>query len=129
MQSSRLYPVGAHVIIRDTEWRITSVNACDTSDYRLTCVGVSDLVRGKKGIFFASLENDLKLLLPEDTELKQDNSPGFISSKLFIEATVRSIPKTDPQKIYVAATRARDALFISYHGLPSIFLDNIIKEK
>lgn len=48
MQSSRLYPVGANVIIRDTEWRITSVNACDMSDYRLSCVGVSDLVRGKK---------------------------------------------------------------------------------
>lgn len=37
--------------------------------------------------------------------------------------------KTERALFYVAATRARNALFISYQGQPSIFLDNIIKEK
>ncbi len=108
---SRHYPVGAHVIIRDTEWRITEVNHLSGgNDFRLVCVGLSDLIRGRKGIFFSSLENDIRLLLPEDTVLKQDDSPGFIKSKLFIEATIRSAPKTDNTKIYVGNKAAMDPL-------------------
>jgi len=108
---SRLYPVGAHVIIRDTEWRITEVNPLHGGqDYRLVCFGLSELVRGRKGIFFSSLEKDIRLLLPEDTVLKQDDSSGFIKSKLFIEATIRSAPKTDNSKIYVGNKAAMDPL-------------------
>lgn len=104
------YPVGAHVIIRDAEWRIIEVQHTTNNNFRLTCTGLSDLVRGRKGIFYTGLEDDVKILLPDETELKQDDSPGFIKSRLYIESVLRSAPRTNPGKIYVADKAAMDAL-------------------
>ena len=104
------YPVGAHVIIRDAEWRIIEVQHTTNNNFRLTCTGLSDLVRGRKGIFYTGLEDDVKILLPDETELKQDDSSGFIKSKLYIESVLRSAPRTNPGKIYVADKAAMDAL-------------------
>ncbi|WP_294460714.1 DEAD/DEAH box helicase [uncultured Ruminobacter sp.] len=104
------YPVGAHIIIRDAEWRIIEVQHTTNNNFRLTCTGMSDLVRGRKGIFYTGLEDDVKILLPDETELKQDDSSGFIKSKLYIESVLRSAPRTNPGKIYVADKAAMDAL-------------------
>ena len=104
------YPVGAHVIIRDAEWRIIEVQHTSNNNFRLTCTGLSDLVRGRKGIFYTDLEDDVKILLPDETELKQDDSSGFIKSRLYIESVLRSAPRTNPDKIYVADKAAMDAL-------------------
>ncbi len=103
------YSIGAHVIIRDAEWRITGVAPCD-GDIKLTCIGLSDLVNGRKGIFFTRLEKDIQILIPEQTKLVQDSSPGFIKSKLYFESVLRTSPKTDNSKIYIADRAAMDPL-------------------
>jgi hypothetical protein len=58
MTDTKTYPVGARVVIRDAEWRITEVDMTQKAGYRLKCVGLSDLVRGKVGIFFENYEKE-----------------------------------------------------------------------
>ncbi len=51
-------PIGAHVVIRDTVWRVTDVRSCNHGDHRLTCEGLSEMIRGRRGIFFVSVETE-----------------------------------------------------------------------
>jgi superfamily II DNA or RNA helicase len=110
MTDTKIYPVGARVVIRDAEWRITEVDMTQRAGYRLKCVGLSDLVRGKVGIFFENYEKEIKLLLPEETRLVEDVSPGFQKSKLYLESLFRSAPKTDPTKLEVSFKAAMDPM-------------------
>ncbi len=110
MSSTRNYPVGARVIIRDEEWRITEVDQASLGATRLKCVGVSDLVRGRTGIFFDCYELDIRILRPEKTRLVEDHSPGFMKSRLYLEALLRASPKTDSNRIEVADRAAMDPL-------------------
>ena len=107
---SKTYPIGARVIIRDAEWRITEVDQTARAGIRLKCVGLSELVRGKVGVFFDRYEDDIEILLPEETRLLEDHSPNFQKSKLYLEALFRKAPKTDPTKIEVADRAAMDPL-------------------
>lgn len=107
---SKTYPIGARVIIRDAEWRITEVDQTARAGVRLKCVGLSELVRGKVGVFFDRYEDDIEILLPEETRLLEDHSPNFQKSKLYLEALFRKAPKTDPTKIEVADRAAMDPL-------------------
>ena len=107
---SKTYPIGARVIIRDAEWRITEVDQTARAGVRLKCVGLSELVRGKVSVFFDRYEDDIEILLPEETRLFEDHSPNFQKSKLYLEALFRKAPKTDPTKIEVADRAAMDPL-------------------
>lgn len=91
---SKTYPIGARVIIRDAEWRITEVNQTARAGVRLKCVGLSELVRGKIGVFFDRYEDNIEILLPEETRLLEDHSPNFQKSKLYLEALFRKDRKS-----------------------------------
>lgn len=107
-----LYPVGARVLIRDAVWRITKVDPTRSAGARLTCTGLSDIVRGKTGIFFEHYEEEgsIQVLRPQQTRLVEDTSSGFIDSKIYLEALIRKAPKTDPTKIEIADGAAMDPL-------------------
>lgn len=104
------YPVGARIVVRDAEWRITEVDMTKHAGVRIACVGLSELVRRKKAVFFDLYEKSITLLKPEETRLIEDHSPGFQKSKLYLEALLRSAPKTDPNKIEVAHKAAMDPM-------------------
>lgn len=110
--SEKKYPVGARVVIRDEEWRITGVEETTRAGSRLRVKGVSDLVRGKSAIFYTKYEGEdaIRILKPEETALFEDTSPGFIRSKLYLEALLRTAPKTDPERIEIADRAAMDPL-------------------
>ena len=110
--SEKKYPVGARVVIRDEEWRITGVEETTRAGARLRVKGVSDLVRGKNAIFYTKYEGEgaIRILKPEETALFEDTSAGFIRSKLYLEALLRTAPKTDPERIEVADRAAMDPL-------------------
>lgn len=110
--SQKNYPVGARVIIRDEEWRINEVTETTRAGYQLKVKGLSDLVRGKFAIFYTRYEGDenIEILKPEKTRLVEDTSPGFIHSKLYLEALYRTAPKTDPGRIMIADKAAMDPL-------------------
>ncbi len=106
-------PIGAHVVIRDTVWRVTDVRSCNHGDHRLTCEGLSEMIRGRRGIFFVSVETEhggIRVISPEETVLRQDLSPRFISSRIFIEAALRSCPRNDPSTICTAHKAVMDPL-------------------
>lgn len=107
--SIQKFAQGARVEIRDEEWVIRRVDLTNFQGYRLTCEGISELVRGKEALFLSDLEDDIKILDPKETKLVQDTSPDFAKSLLFIESQLRQSTPNDNQ-IHVAKEAAMDVL-------------------
>lgn len=95
------YAPGARVEIRDAEWVIRRVDPSSDKGFQLTCDGISELVRGKTGIFLTQLDKNIKILDPATTRLVQDHSNAFEQSLLYIESQLRQATPNDEQ-IHVA---------------------------
>ena len=112
-QQTARYSPGMRVLIRDAEWLIKRVDlasfAPKEKPFELTCVGISNLVRGKEARFLEGFEDQITILKPEETRLVQDDSRGYVQSKLFIESLLRKTPATDA-KIHIAQHAAMDVL-------------------
>lgn len=109
------------VLIRDAEWLVKRVelasHAPKDHPYELTCIGISNLVRGKEARFIEGFEDKITILRPEETRLVQDDSRAYVKSKLFIESLLRKTPATDA-KIHIAQHAAMDVL--DYQLAPAI---------
>ena len=66
------YAPGMRVVIRDAEWRIRRADDSGDGGYLLTCDGISELVRGKEGLFLTKLEQKVEILDPAKTNLVED---------------------------------------------------------
>lgn len=124
LSSSSLQPQfapGMRVLIRDAEWLVKRVelasHAPKDHPYELTCIGISNLVRGKEVRFIEGFEDKITILRPEETRLVQDDSRGYVKSKLFIESLLRKTPATDA-KIHIAQHAAMDVL--DYQLAPAV---------
>ncbi|WP_235532660.1 helicase-related protein [Nocardioides sp. Root140] len=85
---------GSVLEIRDETWLVTRAErATDGWFYEVT--GLSELVRGTNAIFSDALD-DIRVLDPELATVKVDLSPGFMQSKVWLEATLRktAVPLT-----------------------------------
>ena len=98
---------GARVVIRDAEWVIRRVDRSPDGGYQVVCDGVSELVREREAIFLTTLESDIQVLDPADTELVPDKSPGFADSRLYLESQLRQAVPND-ESIHVAHGAAMD---------------------
>ncbi len=78
-----LIPVGARVLIRDAEWRVTAVDPVREGGWRLKCMGLSQLVRGRQAVFLTVYEGDIRVLRPEEAALVEDTLAGFEKTKLY----------------------------------------------
>lgn len=111
--SATIYAPGMRVLIRDAEWLVKRVDIAShaprQNPYELTCVGISNIVRGKLSRFIAAYEDKIEILRPEETRLVTDASPKYVQSKLFIESLLRRTPATDA-KIHIAQHAAMDVL-------------------
>jgi len=94
------YAHGAHVLIRDEEWLIRHVDPAADGGWILTCDGVSELVRGRTALFLTSLEDEIKVLEPEQTRIIPDDSPGYSASLLYVESLRRRNVPND-EKIHL----------------------------
>ena len=107
------FAAGMRVLIRDAEWLVKRVKSADDGtalgQYELTCIGISNLVRGQEKHFLSGYEDEIRILRPEETKLVRDDSKRFVKSKLFIEALLRRTPATDA-KIHIAQNAAMDVL-------------------
>lgn len=63
---------GARIEVRDAEWRIKRVDQTSDSHYLLTCDGLSELVNGREASFLTGLEQSIRILQPQDTQLVDD---------------------------------------------------------
>ena len=79
------YAPGSRVVIRDEEWLIRRVDPAVDGGWLLSCDGVSDLVRGQCPLFLTTLEDDVEVLDPAETELVPDASPTYNATVLYLE--------------------------------------------
>lgn len=86
---------GARVLIRSEEWVVRDVTPCDMGGWQLECLGVSELVQNREGIFLSELDT-VQVLDPAATELVGDDTPEYLSSRLYLEARLRQTVPTGP---------------------------------
>ncbi|MBS7349658.1 MAG: ATP-dependent helicase, partial [Comamonas sp.] len=92
-----IFTPGMRVLCRDAEWLVTRVDAAGSSQHQIVfCTGVDDLNRGHEAAFLTQLDQ-LKEVDPRKTGLVRDESKGYSTAKLFLEAQLRQMPLTDPQ--------------------------------
>ncbi len=107
MPSNQHLAPGMRVIIRDEEWVVRKAELSSDGGQQLTCDGLSELVKGTEAIFLTQLEGEIQILDPVDTQLVDDDSPGYSRSLLYIESQLRKRAIND-QKIHVAHQGAMD---------------------
>lgn len=92
--SAHLAPApGARALIRDEEWLIQNADPCTLGGHQLSCIGMSETVRNRRALFLTTLDT-VTLLDPAKTELVVDDSPGFLATRLYIEARLRQATPT-----------------------------------
>ena len=87
------YAPGARVLIRNEEWVVRDVSPCDMGGWQLECLGVSELVMNREGFLLSELD-PVTVLDPAETELVGDDSPEFLTSRLYLEARLRQTVPT-----------------------------------
>lgn len=89
---------GTRVEVRDEEWLVRSVSPTRHDGLRVEVVGVSELVRDCDAVFFTALDV-IEPIDPARTRLIPDSSPGFLRSRLWLEALLRRTPleTSDPR--------------------------------
>jgi superfamily II DNA or RNA helicase len=87
---------GSVLVIRDETWLVTRVERA-TDGWFVDVQGLSELVRDTQATFSTALD-EIRPLDPAQAEVIADESPGYRSSRLWLEATLRktSIPLADP---------------------------------
>tara|TARA_R110001599_G_scaffold351706_2_gene584324 strand:+ start:3769 stop:6687 length:2919 start_codon:yes stop_codon:yes gene_type:complete len=80
------------VEIRDAEWRIRQIDRASDGGELLTCEGLSELVRGREGRFLTRIDQSIRVLAPEDTELVNDDTSNYQASLLYIDTAIRKTP-------------------------------------
>jgi len=86
-----LIAAGAQVVVRDEEWLVRSVQQTASDGLMVRCIGTSTLVKDTEATFFTHLDM-IEPLRPEDTVLRQDMSPSFRDTRLYLEAMIRKTP-------------------------------------
>ena len=86
---------GARIVVRDAEWLVRRVDATPSGGQAVSCVGLSELVQEKEATFLTEVEEDIKVLRPEETHLVPDKSRGYEDSLVYLESLLRQSPPTD----------------------------------
>lgn len=90
-----LHAPGSRVVIRDEEWLLRRVDPSNDGGQLLTCDGISDLVRGRSGLFLTKLEGPIEILDPTNTQLVVDSSRNYNASLLYLESQRRRSTPND----------------------------------
>lgn len=84
------YAPGLMVKVRDELWLITSVTQ-SVDGYLLKVRGLSDYVRDTTAAFYTALD-DVEVFDPAKVEVVPDRSPGYRTTRLWLETTLRQTP-------------------------------------
>ena len=84
------YAPGLMVKVRDELWLITSVTQ-SVDGYLLKVRGLSDYVRDTTASFYTALDN-VEVFDPAKVEVVPDRSPGYRTTRLWLETTLRQTP-------------------------------------
>ncbi|MCP1388312.1 SNF2-related protein [Corynebacterium sp. TA-R-1] len=89
-QHSQTYAPGLMVKVRDELWLVTSVTQ-SVDGYLLKVRGLSDYVRDTTASFYTALD-DIEVFDPAKVEVVPDRSPGYRTTRLWLETTLRQTP-------------------------------------
>lgn len=110
---SQKFAPGMRIVVRDAEWMVRKADNAQGGGILLSCVGISELVRDKEAQFLDILENQygrgIEVLDPKKTKLVEDDSPGFLNSRLYIESMIRSRVPVD-ENIHLGDKAAMDSM-------------------
>lgn len=84
------YAPGLMVKVRDELWLITSVTQ-SVDGYLLKVRGLSDYVRDTTASFYTAID-DVEVFDPARVEVVPDRSPGYRTTRLWLETTLRQTP-------------------------------------
>ncbi|WP_047260308.1 DEAD/DEAH box helicase [Corynebacterium uterequi] len=87
---SQLSP-GVTIKARDEYWLVTHVSR-SSDGFKVKARGLSDYVRDTTSTFYTALDRDLEVFDPAQVTITPDNSPGFRTSRLWLESTIRQTP-------------------------------------
>ena len=88
--NSTAYAPGLMVKVRDELWLITSVTQ-SVDGYLLKVRGLSDYVRDTTASFYTAID-DVEVFDPARVEVVPDRSPGYRTTRLWLETTLRQTP-------------------------------------
>ena len=111
---------GARILAREAEWLVRRVDSSSTGGKKLTCVGLSELVKDKEAVFLTEVEalrQPVQILDPAQTKLVPDVSNQYQDSLLYLESLLRQTPPTD-SNIYTGHMAAMD--LVPYQLDPAI---------
>ena len=106
MNRTMLAP-GARVVVRDAEWLVRRIDKTSTGGYRLSVVGVSELVRNQDAIFLTEIDKSIEILDPARTKLVRDSSSSYRDTILYMESLLRQTAPAD-EKLYIGHAAAMD---------------------
>lgn len=84
------YAPGLMVKVRDELWLITSVTQ-SVDGYLLKVRGLSDYVRDTTASFYTAID-EVEVFDPAKVEVVPDRSPGYRTTRLWLETTLRQTP-------------------------------------
>lgn len=88
--NSAAFAPGLMVKVRDELWLITSVTQ-SVDGYLLKVRGLSDYVRDTTASFYTAID-DVEVFDPAKVEVVPDRSPGYRTTRLWLETTLRQTP-------------------------------------
>lgn len=101
---------GAVVEVRSTRWKVLSTDT-PKGYHQVTCRGLTGMVRNKEAHFIWELEDEPTILDPAKIKLVSDESPGFIDTKLHLEAAFRRTPTTTRKPLTLGKAAIDDLKF------------------